>query len=93
MRKLLSLLLLSAFVASICFAPAMAADKPKADPAKAFARMDKDKDGKVTKDEFLAGRQGDAAAKAEKAFSRLDKNGDGSLSLEEFKARGGKKKN
>lgn len=72
---------------AICFgftAPVMAADKPKKDPEAIFKKMDKNSDGKVTKEEFSAGAKD--AAKADKAFAKLDKNGDGSLTLEEFKA-------
>lgn len=63
--------------------PVIAADKPKRDPEAAFKKLDKNGDGKVSKEEFTA--KAKDAAKAEKAFAKLDKNGDGSLSLEEFK--------
>ena len=72
---------------ALCFAiatPAIAADKPKKDPEAAFKKLDKNSDGKVSKEEFAAGAKD--AAKADKAFAKKDKNGDGSLSLEEFKA-------
>jgi Ca2+-binding EF-hand superfamily protein len=64
--------------------PAVAADKPKRDPEAIFKKMDKNSDGKVTKEEFSAVAKD--AAKADKAFAKLDKDGDGSLTLEEFKA-------
>jgi hypothetical protein len=42
---------------------------------KRFGRYDKDKDGAITRDEFLAARR--------RAFAKLDTNGDGRLSFEE----------
>lgn len=46
-----------------------------------FARLDTDKDGKLSKAEFSAGR---AAAEAEKWFGLRDANEDGFISREEF---------
>lgn len=43
---------------------------------KRFGRYDKDKDGKVSREEFLATRH--------KAYAKLDTNGDGRLSFEEW---------
>lgn len=43
---------------------------------KRFSRYDKDKDGKVAREEFLASRR--------KAYAKLDANGDGRLSFEEW---------
>jgi EF hand len=43
---------------------------------KRFARFDKNKNGIVARDEYLASRQ--------KAFAKLDVNGDGRLSLDEY---------
>jgi hypothetical protein len=45
-----------------------------------FARYDRDKDGLVSRDEFLAARR--------RAFAKLDTNGDGRLSFEEYAVRG-----
>jgi Ca2+-binding EF-hand superfamily protein len=70
-------------------APAAGAEK-KADPEKAFARKDKDNDGNLTKEEFVAGAKD--AAKAEAAFAKRDANGDGKISKEEFAAQPAKKK-
>ncbi|QCI79968.1 EF-hand domain-containing protein [Hankyongella ginsenosidimutans] len=43
---------------------------------KRLARYDKDKDGVVSRDEYLASRR--------KAFAKLDRDGDGRLSFEEY---------
>jgi len=60
--------------------PAVLADPPaateKTREEKRFARYDKDKDGKVSREEFLASRR--------KAYAKLDANGDGRLSFEEW---------
>ncbi|MCB8829786.1 hypothetical protein LJD47_32720, partial [Escherichia coli] len=57
-------------------APQEEAAVPEATPAtreqKRFNRYDKDRDDKVTRDEYLAARR--------KAFAKLDTNGDGHLS-------------
>ena len=55
-----------------------------------FAAMDTDKDGKVSKKEFVAAQKD--AAKAEKRFANLDKNNDGFLTQEELAAGQKKKK-
>jgi Ca2+-binding EF-hand superfamily protein len=69
------------------------APKPKADPAAAFAKMDKDGDGKLSKDEFLATAKDDAAkAKKEQQFTAKDKDKDGFVSKDEFLAKPEKKK-
>ena len=47
-----------------------------------FARRDTDKDGKLTKEEFL--REQPDAKDAPARFTRFDKNSDGVLSKEEF---------
>lgn len=69
------------------------ADKPKAkfDPEAAFKKMDKNSDSKLSKEEFLGKREGEAKTKGETQFTAKDKDKDGSLTLEEFKAGGGKK--
>jgi len=58
---------------------APASDVTPADrEARRFARYDKDKDGAVGRDEYLASRR--------KAFAKLDTNGDGRLGFEEYAA-------
>ena len=47
-----------------------------------FAVIDANRDGRITRDEFLA----DATARAEKSFARLDANGDGYITRDEYKA-------
>ncbi|WP_188659390.1 EF-hand domain-containing protein [Sphingomonas metalli] len=44
--------------------------------ARRFGRYDKDRDGTVTREEYLAARR--------KAFAKLDTNGDGRLSFDEW---------
>ncbi|MCM8543412.1 MAG: EF-hand domain-containing protein [Lentisphaeraceae bacterium] len=75
MKKCIAILVLLGFVASVSAAP------------KDFKSVDKDGDGKVSKEEFTGGNE-----KKEKAFKKLDKDADGSLSEEEFKATMKKKK-
>ena len=49
---------------------------PKSREQKRFSRADKNKDGRVAKEELLAPRR--------KAYAKLDSNGNGSLSFEEW---------
>ena len=73
---------------------AMAEEKPKADPKpssqeeKLFKSLDKDGDGKLSKDEFIAKVKDKPAAKArqEAVFVRCDKDKDGFVTLEEYLA-------
>jgi Ca2+-binding EF-hand superfamily protein len=68
-------------------------EKKAPEPEAVFKRLDKDSNGKLTKDEFLASRKTDEAKqKGATQFDRKDADKDGSLSLEEFKAMPGKKK-
>ena len=63
------------------------ADKPKADPAKAFAKVDANADGAATKEEFMATPKAQKdPEKAAKKFTKMDTDANGSLSLDEFKA-------
>ena len=67
-----------------------AGDKPKMTPEEMFTKKDADKDGKISKEEFLKGSKD--AAKSEASFTKKDKDKDGSLSKEEFTAAPKKKK-
>ena len=49
---------------------------PKSREEKRFSRADKDKNGRVEREESLASRR--------KAFAKLDKNGNGALSFDEW---------
>lgn len=66
--------------------------KKKPDPEKVFARLDADKDGKLSLAEFVGKKEGEKKTQAEKAFGRKDKDSDGSLTKEEFLAPPKKKK-
>ena len=52
---------------------------PKTREEKRFGRYDKDRDGAITRDEYLLSRR--------KAYAKLDKDGDGRLSFEEWAAK------
>lgn len=49
---------------------------PKSREERRFSRADKDKNGRIEREELLAPRR--------KAFAKLDKNGDGKLAFEEW---------
>jgi hypothetical protein len=89
MKIIISILTIAAFSASV-HAADDAKGKGKAkggkgDPAAAFAKLDKNSDGKISKEEFMASPAAQKdAAKAEESFKKRDKNGDGFLSKEEF---------
>jgi hypothetical protein len=61
-------------------------EKKPVDAETRFKRLDKDKDGKLTLEEFKGKRTGDMLAKAEGQFKKMDKDSDGKVTLEEFKA-------
>jgi hypothetical protein len=52
---------------------------PKSREQKRFSRADKDKDGRIQREELFAPRR--------KAFAKLDKNGNGTLSFDEWAVR------
>ena len=66
---------------SLCAGTAMAKGNAhnRKPPPDAFKKLDTNHDGKLSKDEFLAGKGGSTDA-----FSKLDKNGDGFLDRYEF---------
>jgi len=66
--------------------PLMAQGKkgPKS-PEDGFKYFDKNNDGKVSKDEFLASTKDDRKDKRGKNFDRADKDKDGLLTLKEWK--------
>ena len=57
--------------------PPRATDRTREE--KRFDRYDKDRDGRITREEYLASRR--------KAYAKLDSNGDGRLSFEEWAAK------
>ncbi len=57
--------------------PPVATEKTREE--RRFGRYDRDKDGQVDRDEYLAARR--------KAFAKLDLNGDGTLSFDEYAAK------
>jgi hypothetical protein len=63
--------------------PSMLAAPPEASPKsreeKRFSRADKDKNGRIEREELLAPRR--------KAFAKLDKDGNGTLAFEEWAVR------
>ena len=57
----------------------------KMNPEEAFKMLDKNSDGKVSKEEYMASPQAKKdSAKAEESFKKRDKNSDGSLDMAEF---------
>jgi Ca2+-binding EF-hand superfamily protein len=64
--------------------------KPRMTPEEMFTKKDADKDGKISKEEYLKGAKD--AAKAEASFTKKDTDKDGFLSKEEFTAAPKKKK-
>jgi hypothetical protein len=58
---------------------AMPEASPKTREQKRFGRYDKDRDGAITRDEYLASRR--------KAYARLDTDRDGRLSFDEWSAK------
>ena len=90
-----SSLALVALATSVLLLPVRAedgADKPKADPAKAFAKVDANSDGTATKEEFMTTPKAQKdPEKAAKKFTKMDADANGSVSLDEFKASAAKK--
>lgn len=67
--------------------------KPKMNPEEVFKKLDKDANGSLSKEEFMASPQAKKdEAKATERWTKLDKDANGSVTKEEFTAMGGKKK-
>ena len=81
MKKLVLALSL-AIILSFYFSTVMAQDNAK----KAFALMDADQDGKVSKEEFMNFYMEYAKKNQDPRFNQLDTNGDGNISRDEFMA-------
>ncbi|MES2594825.1 MAG: EF-hand domain-containing protein [Verrucomicrobiota bacterium] len=91
--KVITTILSVLAIASFVNAADEGAKKPKMDPEKAFAKIDANSDGSVSKEEYLASPQAKKdSAKAEASFAKKDKDSDGKLTKEEFTAMGKKKK-
>lgn len=77
---------------------ASAEDAPKKGKGGGFAKLDTNGDGKLSLEEFTAGKSDKALENAKKRFTQLDADNDGSVTKEEMKAAhpnkegGGKKK-
>lgn len=90
MKAITSILSILALTATLNAAegdkkPEAGKDKPKMNPEEMFKKLDKDGNGSISKEEYLAspGAKKDAA-KATERFGKMDKNSDGSLSKEEM---------
>lgn len=79
MKKRLFAMFLVVFL-SFCFSLVLAQDTAK----KVFSQVDADKDGKVTKDEFMTFHMEPATKIREARFDQLDTNGDGKITRDEF---------
>lgn len=85
--------LVVAIVASVmatgtAFAQEKKAGKPKMTAEERFQRLDKNSDGAVSLDEFVAPakKKPELQEGLEKRFKAMDKDNDGKLTLDEFKA-------
>lgn len=93
MKAITSILSILALSATLQAADGDAPKKPEAGkgkkapptPDQMIKNLDKDGNGTISKEEFLASPQAKKdAAKAEERFGKMDKNKDGSLSKEEL---------
>ena len=87
MKKLLALV-----VAAGMFMPVVVGAQEKKSPEEQFKAMDKNGDGKLSKEEYVGTTEGEKKTKKESRFAAMDKNNDGFLSLEEYKEGSMKKK-
>ena len=85
MKALTTTLALLAIAAVGVNAQDAGTNKAPMSPEEMFKKLDKDGNGSVSKEEFMAspGAKKDAT-KAEERFGKMDKNKDGSLSKEEM---------
>ena len=83
----------TAVIAAFSMALAVNAAEGEKKKGGGFASLDKNNDGSLSKEEYMASPAAQKdTGKAEARFKSLDKNNDGKLSKEEFEA-GQKKKN
>ena len=97
MRKLSGVALVAGVLAlssggSFADPPEVKATAKRGNPEAVFKKIDTNKDGKLSREEFKAfidkasgGKFGGRPELIDKLFDRLDSNGDGFLSLDEFK--------
>lgn len=92
MKSYISTLGVLAIASSLSFAqdtppPAGGPKHQRPNPEEIFKKLDTNKDGAVSLDEFKAGpRAQKDPAKAEEIYKKIDANSDGKVTLEEFKA-------
>ena len=77
--KIIATLVACSLCAGTAMAKTIAPKTQKPPPVDEFKKLDTNHDGKLSKDEFLAGKGGSADE-----FKKLDKNGDGFLDRYEF---------
>lgn len=83
---MLKKLLVMVLAAGLLVPVVMTAQEKKAKtPEEAFKDLDKNSDNKLSKEEYVATREGEKKTKAEERFATADANKDGFLSLDEYK--------
>lgn len=81
MKKILAMLIAT----SLCMPLVVGAGDKSKSPEERFKGRDKDGNGKLTKEEFLASVAEQKKEKAGERFAAMDKDESGDLSLEEYK--------
>lgn len=79
-----SILTLTVLALGVTHAVAAPDKAPKKPAEERFAKLDANGDKKLSEEEFVGKKTGEAKDKAGKRFGKLDKDGDKSLSFEEF---------